>query len=280
MHRQALLGIIAIVILISGCADQQENLPVSADIGTPFQLSVNQQAVLEEENLVIELLDLVGDSRCPSEFRCVVSGEAVAEIMVSKGTETLGVYNISDWRQSAGYTSKVNIGSYIVELTGVSPYPKDDSGMRLSEYVLTFVVSKAVAPVPITPYEKDISFETIRTGIYSNQPERKNQVIDALDGWETFWWGMDTTQSLPDINFSENLVLVMFMGEHPSGGYSIGINKIIETNTALEVFLKEISPGQRCSVTLALTQPYTIAVVEKTGKDVRFTTEKEVTECN
>ncbi len=280
MQKQILLGIIAIVILISGCAEQQETLPVAADIGTPFQLSVNQQAFLETENLGIELLNIVDDSRCPSDFRCVVSGEAVAEIRISKGTEILGVYNLSNWRQSLDHTSKISVDNYIVELTGVSPYPKDDSGIRLSDYVLTFVVSKAVAQVPITKYEKDISFETIRTGIYSNQYEKKNHVIDNLVEWETFWWNMDTTQSLPDINFSKNLVLAVFQGERSSGGYSISVNKIIETESALEVFLKEVSPGQRCGVTMALTQPYTIAIVEQTGKDVHFTTEQEITDCS
>ena len=86
MQKQILLGIIAIVILISGCAEQQETLPVAADIGTPFQLGVNQQAFLETENMGIELLNLVDDSRCPTDFRCAVSGEVVAEIMISKGT--------------------------------------------------------------------------------------------------------------------------------------------------------------------------------------------------
>ncbi len=280
MRRQTILGLVAIAILISGCAEQETLSIAAANIGMPFQLGVNQQAFLETENLGIKLLNIVDDSRCPSDFRCVVSGEVIAEIMISKGTETLGVYNISDWRQSLGHTSKINVDNYVVELAGVSPYPKDDSGIRLSDYVLTFVVSKAVTQVPITKYEKDISFKTIRTGIYSSQHEKKDHVIDNLIEWETFWWSMDTTQSLPDINFSENLVLAIFMGARSSGGYSISVNKIIETNSALEVFLKEVSPGQRCGVTMALTQPYTIAVVEKTGKDVQFTTEQEVTECS
>ncbi len=278
MQRQILSVIVALVILASGCTEQES--AVLAGLDTPFQVGVNQQAFLETENMSIKLLDIIEDSRCPSDFRCVASGEVVAEIMISKGTELLGVYNISDWRQSIGYTSKINVDNYVVELAGVSPYPKDDSGIRLSDYVLTFVVSKAVAHVPITPYEKDISFETIRTGIYSNQPEKKNHVIDNTLEWETFWWDMDTTQSLPDINFSESLVLAMFMGERSSGGYSISVNKIIETESALEVFVREVSPGQRCLVTLALTQPYTIVVVEKTGKDVHFTTEQEITECS
>ncbi|MCK5233205.1 MAG: protease complex subunit PrcB family protein [Candidatus Aenigmarchaeota archaeon] len=279
MQRHIILGIIALMILASGCTEQETLSVAAADIGIPFQIGVNQQAFLETENLGIELLNLVDDSRCPTDFRCAVSGEVVAEIMISKGTEILGVYNISDWRQSIGHTSKITVDKYVVELAGVSPYPKDNSGIRLSDYVLTFIVSKAVAQVPITKYEKDISFETIRTGIYSNQYEKKNHVIDNLVEWDTFWWSMDTTQSLPGINFSENLVLAVFQGEHSSGGHSISVNKIIETESALEVFLKEVSPGQRCSVTQALTQPYTIAVVEKTGKDVQFTTEQEITDC-
>ncbi len=277
MQRQILSVIVALVILASGCTEQES--AVLAGLDTPFQIGVNQQAFLETENMSIELLDIIDDSRCPSDFRCAVSGEVVAEIMISKGAETLGVYNISDWRQSIGYTSKINVDNYVVELAGVSPYPKDDSGIRLSDYVLTFAVSKAVAQVPKTKYENNISFETIRSGIYSNQPEKKNHVIDNLCEWETFWWDMDKTQSLPDINFSENIVLAVFQGERSSGGYSISVDTIIETESALEVFVREVSPGQRCSVTMALTQPYTIIVVEQTDKDVQFTTEQEIREC-
>ncbi len=83
----------------------------------------------------------------------------------------------------------------------------------------------------------------------------------------------------PEIDFNEEMILVVFQGEKSTGGYGIEINKIVEKENAIEVLVIETLPGYGCMVTEALTSPYHIVKLQKSTKEVIFKTEKEITDC-
>lgn len=126
--------------------------------------------------------------------------------------------------------------------------------------------------------QEELPFSTILKGEWSEHPEKKNYVIKT----EGDWAGLlsKTGAELPEpTDFTKNMVIAAFQGEYPTGGYSIEITKIVETENNIEVFVKEISPGTNCNVTKAFTRPYHIIKVQKSDKEVVFKVEKLVREC-
>ncbi len=127
----------------------------------------------------------------------------------------------------------------------------------------------------------ELNFETVLKDGYSGNKERKNYVITSQQEWismfEKIWF--EQTAGTPLIDFNKHMLIAVFQGEYPTGGYSIEITKIIETKNNLEVFVKEAYPGPRCIVTEAFTRPYHIVKVQRSDKEVVFKIEKVVTVC-
>ena len=51
------------------------NDTIAAPLGDPFQLRINQTAVIIPDNISISFLDVREDSRCPASVACVWQGQ-------------------------------------------------------------------------------------------------------------------------------------------------------------------------------------------------------------
>jgi len=125
---------------------------------------------------------------------------------------------------------------------------------------------------------KEIPFETIIKGFNSNQAEKKNYVIKN----EGEWAGIltETGAELPaPVDFTKDMIIAVFQGVKMTGGYGIEITKIIETDNNIEVYIKETSPGPKCNVTQAITNPYHIVKLAKSDKEIKFNTTETVNNC-
>jgi hypothetical protein len=63
--------------------------------------------------------------------------------------------------------------------------------------------------------------------------------------------------------------LVLNMGEKTSGGYSIGIDSVIETDKNIVITIKETSPEPGSMVTQAFTNPFCVVKINS-KKDIIF----------
>lgn len=133
-----------------------------------------------------------------------------------------------------------------------------------------------------TPH--DISFVTIEEGSYGGEKTKKQITIKTQSAWQNEWTAMkrgeSPTPTLPLVDFDRYMLVAVFMGERNTGGHGIAMTKITETNTGLVVAVNEVSPGNGCMVTQALTQPYHVVQIPKSNKPVTFTTSRSVTQCN
>ena len=124
--------------------------------------------------------------------------------------------------------------------------------------------------------ESNVNFEVIEKGFNSGHSEKKNYVVDNEDEWGDLWNKVNSIvipqPELPDVDFNNEIVIAVFQGEKPTGGYSIEIIKIVEDNKII-VFYKEFSPEPGDFVTQALTQPYHIVKIKKSDKEVVFVEE-------
>jgi hypothetical protein len=128
-----------------------------------------------------------------------------------------------------------------------------------------------------------IEFQTIVKGYYSGHTSSAYYVIDNQENWTNVWneyQRIFTPQyPPPEVNFSESLVIAVFMGEQTSGGFEIAIKSIHPRNNLLVVNVDKTHPGPHCIVTLALTQPYHIIKLDKIDKQIVFETTETVRDC-
>lgn len=120
------------------------------------------------------------------------------------------------------------------------------------------------------------AFATLGKGSQSGVRERKFVVIKNENDW-TALWKSHASPSLPPkepplVDFQTEMIVAVFSGEKPTGGYSIEITRISEDTTkhALEVFVRESKPPPGAMVIQALTQPYHIVKLTRIELPVSF----------
>jgi hypothetical protein len=115
-------------------------------------------------------------------------------------------------------------------------------------------------------------------GQYSGFEEAGTQVVTDAAMWQRLWQqchqGQEPQPELPAVDFEREMVLVARLGQKPSGGYDITITHIAQTDKEVVVTVQERQPPKDAMLTMALTQPYHLLIVERTKLPVRFVTEK------
>jgi protease stability complex PrcB-like protein len=132
-----------------------------------------------------------------------------------------------------------------------------------------------------------LEFETITKAFYSGYVEKQFLVITDKEEWQAVWdiafSRIDPKPPLPDLDFETRMVVAVFQGTRPSGGYSIAITKLTKSDGRLKVIVKETSPGANCGVPAVITTPFhmieTDKVKKKLRKKVDFVVEQEVRDC-
>ena len=136
----------------------------------------------------------------------------------------------------------------------------------LGYILVTLVASFIIVSFLISVIGFNVYFETIDLGYYCAHRERYDYIIQTQQEWDDLW----PSSEAPDINFSSNIVLAVYMGEKSTGGYHIEIIYIGENAVHIRVYIREISPSLGGCVTMALTQPYHIVKLNRIPKDIVF----------
>ncbi|WP_417352677.1 protease complex subunit PrcB family protein [Flavobacterium alkalisoli] len=109
------------------------------------------------------------------------------------------------------------------------------------------------------------NYEILTESGYGGHETAFNEVITSQERLDELYRELNI-ESIPTVDFDNNNVVALFMGQKPSGGYSIGIDNVkIENKTAF-VKVKTTKPKAGENVTMALMQPYCIATITKTNK--------------
>lgn len=110
-----------------------------------------------------------------------------------------------------------------------------------------------------------VAFEILKQDAYGGRDEKSTVVIKSHDELVKLYKELGWT-NVPTVDFSQNNVVALFMGQKNTGGYSISVKKVtIEDNTAIINTLETKPEGM---ATMALTAPYCIVVIAKTDKVV------------
>lgn len=139
-------------------------------------------------------------------------------------------------------------------------------------------IPSSATPVPVR--EVDTLLLTSTSGITAS----RRQVIRDADELEAAWRAATgpllPETPAPDVDFGADLVLLVAMGERPSGGHSIDLSALAEADDTLYATVEETEPGASCVPTAVLTQPVLMIRAPGVGTDVVFIEAKSVLDCS
>jgi len=120
---------------------------------------------------------------------------------------------------------------------------------------------------------ENIIFDTILKDAYSQKVEKEYFVIKDTDSFNQLLAIIVNSNSVitnKDVDFSEEMVVGVFLGIKPTGGYSIEITDVLKHNDYIEFLIKidEPDPGQM--VTEAITSPYHIIKLKRFDMEFLF----------
>ncbi len=77
---------------------------------------------------------------------------------------------------------------------------------------------------------------------------------------------------VPKVDFQNNIVVALFMGEKASGGFSTEVNSVSMEKESMVVHIKENNPKSTDNVTMAICQPFSFVLIPKSedGRTVVF----------
>jgi len=108
-------------------------------------------------------------------------------------------------------------------------------------------------------------------------------IITSESEWAALWSRLhilwETPPPLTFVNFSEEMVIAFFQGERGTGGYSVEIVEIYETDDSLVAVVKESKPGFGCGVTAVVSYSYHIVKMPITSKNVKYIIREEARVC-
>lgn len=117
----------------------------------------------------------------------------------------------------------------------------------------------------------------------SGLTQRERIVVRDAESWAALWprimGSHRPLHTLPPVNFSREMLVVASVGTRPSGGHTITIDSVSGGRDRLFVFLSERSPGPRCGVTAALSEPVTLARLVRNELPVSFVTRSVLRDC-
>ena len=118
----------------------------------------------------------------------------------------------------------------------------------------------------------NVKFDIISQGQHSNISLPNQLVIKTKNDWLRLLKIQGNTQDFKNANidFYEKIVIAIFAGQQPSGGYSVGISNIKRIDSNLYVTVTFTEPTAKQSVSLALTQPYIMLSTEKVDGRIIF----------
>jgi len=124
--------------------------------------------------------------------------------------------------------------------------------------------------------DTEVSIQNRWSGSYCGVRTAGERVIRDADAWKSLWGQVGRIRkpapAPPEVDFSKQVALAVFMGQRNSGGYSIRITSVRDTDQEVVVQVKRTSPPPGAMVTMALTQPYDIVTIARSGKPIKFET--------
>jgi hypothetical protein len=92
---------------------------------------------------------------------------------------------------------------------------------------------------------------------------RRLVILDPAT-WTQFWSELGAGVR-PEVDFGNDLVIAVALGQRPTGGHDIEVRKVTRAGNELRIEVLETYPSEGCVTTTAQTQPVDVVMVAATG---------------
>lgn len=144
-------------------------------------------------------------------------------------------------------------------------------------YVASLVLLLAACTACVAALEATVPFSTVAKGLDSGVRERTQAVARTQGEWVALWDRHTRTRTAPPpppaVDFSREMVVALFMGERPTGGYEIEVTQVERTAAGLTVHHRAKSPDPGDMLTQSLTSPFHLVKLARTDESVTFLAE-------
>jgi hypothetical protein len=106
------------------------------------------------------------------------------------------------------------------------------------------------------------------SGAVGGPDQARRLVIRTADAWQA-WWS-DRGKPAPRALGSDEMAVVVALGERRTGGYSVSFLSVREDHEQLAVRYKVKTPQPEAVVMQMITRPWAVAVVPRTALPVAF----------
>lgn len=122
----------------------------------------------------------------------------------------------------------------------------------------------------VTENKKEQSnlYEILNESEYQGKDTKSFEIIKDNAGLTKLYESVNDPQ-IPKVDFTKSRIVALFLGQKNSGGYSIKVKDVTESNNIITVKIIESSPKPGENATMALTNPFTILKINST-KEIIF----------
>lgn len=102
--------------------------------------------------------------------------------------------------------------------------------------------------------------------------EPRQVIVRDLESFRLLWKEHNANNMpLPEVDFTKEMVIAVFMGEQPTGGYDLSIQAVSESQGQLQVVLQQTRPSNDMMVIQMLSAPADFVAVPARDLPVIFT---------
>lgn len=149
------------------------------------------------------------------------------------------------------------------------------TGMRFLALLLVTLLVAAGCSWSGATRPDQVVFTTLERGYYSGITERKVVLITDQSAWANHWRlhmsHVSPAPALPQVDFSKNSVLAIYMGEQRSGGYDVTVTDVSVKGGTVTATVHETVPAPGSGVVGAHTQPHHLVLIPRAPANAKVT---------
>jgi hypothetical protein len=126
-------------LLLASCSSGSPSRATTVPYDEDFALGVGQTAAVSDTDLVVRLVQVADDSRCPEDVQCVTAGDATVRLAVRAGRGTEQALEL----RTFGEAAEARFEAYRIRLQLLAPRPRDGQPVPPAAYVATLRVRRS-----------------------------------------------------------------------------------------------------------------------------------------
>jgi hypothetical protein len=112
--------------------------------------------------------------------------------------------------------------------------------------------------------------QTINADMMSGVDRVEQVVARDTQQWQALWQRHAPGRQAPNVDFTKQMVVAVFLGSRPSGGYRVEITGVRTEGNTLVVQWSEARPAPGQVAAQVMTSPAHIVTVPRHAGEVRF----------